>query len=249
MAVFVTSPRLIGAGRVAELTRELHAVWTQRSTAMGASPIDSARTARCVLREEVLGADGRAITELAVSVTAWRDHVRYGTAEDEDAALAGHSYHLEVAQGHPHATGVMSEAERGPLELEYAFLGAPEPVDRTAQVIASGSAVRSAGDLVLALLMRHARGAGGYAPSTLSSSTATLVDILPDRSGRFELALATPPGTYDDRLQLAGELILGEHGWPLALSLEGNIERRRQGRFELTTASGTLQLQLRWSYA
>lgn len=244
--MFVTTPRLIGAGRIAELTRRVHAAWTQQSTT-AAAPITGERTARCVLREEALAADGRAITELAVEVTDWSVHA--DTHEHPDTALAGHAYQLELVQGRPRVAGAVSAEARRALELEYAFLGAAEPVDRTAHVIADGSSVRSVGDLVLALLMRHARGAGGYAPSTLASSTATLVEVRADGSGRFELALATPPQlAADDRLQLAGELVLGAHGWPLALALDGSITSRRASRFEVTTATGGLQLELAWRY-
>ena len=253
MAPLVTTPRLLAAGRVAEVTRALHAAWTETSSDPRKQTLDARRAAECRFREEIVAGDGVAISRLATRWDAWRDQLTYNGEDFDDQTLAGKAYDLEVVNHRLQIAGAVPPDERRLLEIEYAQLGDPEPVDRSPRVLAAGTPVAAIGSLVLALLLRHARGRGGYYPSMLVHVDARLASVIagPDGgAGSFAVQLAPPADpALDEHLRLTGELVLGAHGWPLALALEGSFDRRITSRSDTTVQRGRTTVRVAWTYS
>lgn len=247
------APRSLAPGRTAEVTRELSAAWTQRSTDPRKQNVDCTRIAASRAREQVLATDGTAISRLAVTWSSWRDAMTYNANETADNALSGKAYVVEVVNRRPSIGGVVTPDERRLLELEYCSLGQPEAVERAPRVFTTGQLADAAGVLVLALLLRHARGPGGYPPSVLAHVEAKLAAVIAvpaGDAGAFAVRLepvADP--SLAEHLRLTGELRLGAQGWPLALTLEGTFDRRVVSRSDTTTSDGKLRLALTWLYS
>lgn len=244
---FVTTPRLLGAGQRIEVQRSIRAEWTLTSTDPRKLVVRARREADCHANEEILETDRDAITRLRTSFAAWRDKVAYNTEQLEDTSLAGRTFELEVIGGRARAVGSIAPEQRAALEREYATLGTPTAIDRAARVIADGMAVRDIGSLLLALLLRHMRGAGAYMPSMIVDATATLSSVATDIA-TFDVALAPADPTRTEELRMAGQLALGAEGWPRALTLNGTCARVITSRFESTTQNGTLSVSVTWTY-
>jgi hypothetical protein len=250
------TPRALAPGRTTELLRTLSAEWTQRSTDPRKHDVDCTRVAASQAREQVLATDGTAISRLAVTWASWRDAMTYNASATVDDALSGKAYVVAVVNRRLQVAGPasapVSADERRLLEVEYASLGQPEAVERAPRVFPPGQPADAAAVLVLALLLRHARGPGGYSPSVLAHVEAKLTRLATGPTGdagTFAVRLepvADP--SLAEHLRLAGELQLGAHGWPLALTLEGTFDRRVVSRTDTTTSDGRLRLALSWGY-
>lgn len=244
---FVTTPRILGAGQRIELVRSIRADWTEVSTDARKVLVTARREAEANASEEILETDRDAITRLSSRWSAWRDVVTYNGESVEDTSLVGGAFELEVIDKRPRIVRKVTPEQQRALELEYSTLGTPTAIDRVPRVIADGMAVRDLGSLTLALLLRHLRGPGAYMPSMIAGANATLAGVS-NGIGTFDVVVDPADPTRTEELQLRGQLLLGAEGWPRSLSLSGTCLRRITSRFETVTQSGTLSVDVTWTY-
>lgn len=245
---FVITPRILGAGQRIELERTIRCAWTETSSNPRMVPLSASREAVARASEEVLATDRDSITRLATRWSTWRDTRTYNGDAVADTSLDGAAFQLHVVNTRPRVIGSATPEQLAALELEYSTLGTPTAIDRVPRILVDGMTVRDLGSLVLALLLRHLRGPGGYLPSMMLGGNTTLVGVAGD-IGTFDVVIDPAAPTRANDLRLRGTLALGNEGWPRSLELSGTCARRVTSRFETTTFDGTVSLAATWTYS